>query len=621
MVATAAAPAGADEAAPDRDRVAVAVTYQVDPENREIRGSARVTVRVDPAAVRVLASVSLVLPEVVPASVSATRSGVPVAVTPGATGDDFAVFTLGLGRGVGPGEVAEVDLRFTITATTSLREPAATRINPAYVSFPARGLGDEGLGSVKVEWPVFFDGRWIGVEGTPVEVGFAATLEQPGVGREFVAVFEMRNDDRLERSTIEIPGTAAGAELLSWDGDVFWRFGIGPRLVQLVPALVELVGEPWPLEGPLVVRETNAGVVHGYDGSFVRTADGGGEIEMGTVLDRRILAHELAHAWFDERFAPWLAEGLAEEYARQVAGVSGFGAVAATDPAAIALADWEPRAGEPETDRFAYAAAASLLRRQADEIGDDGLRSAVGGLLAGASAYGADVPPIDGLADWQRVLDAFEQAGSATIQEELVTWVLATAPSDVLDERARARADLVAFEERSGEWGVPLAIRLAMARWDFATAQEALAAASALLDQRDELAAASAAAGVEVPGAAAASFATDPRAAATTLAAQERGLDAVRAADEAVAADRSWVASIGLWGADLEEHRGRVAAAYEAGEHDVAVAEAASLTATAGAAGSLGARRLAGAIATLATVGLVGFLFAVRRVRRRAAAG
>lgn len=624
MVVVALSPAqatGADEL-PDRERVAAAVVYRVDPDNREVRATARVTVRnVDPAASSELEAVSLVLPAVAPGSVEASRSGVAVAVVAGPADDDFAVFTFSLGRAIGPGEVAELSVTFAIRSSVGLRVPSATRIDPAYVSFPARGIGDPGSGSVAVEWPAFFDARWIGVDAGRTDAGFVATMATDAVGRDFAGVFEMRNDDRLERTALAIPGTDAGVELATWEGDQFWRFGIGADLVLLIPTLVDLVGEPWPLTGTLVVRETNADVVHGYGGSFVRTGDGGGEIEMGTVLDRRILAHELAHAWFDSRLDPWLAEGLAEEYARQAIGRTGFAPVERADPAAVVLEIWEPRSGSDETDRYAYAAAAGLFSAVAAEIGDDALRDAVSGLLGDGLPYGDDLPIVDGLQDWQRLLDHAEAAGSETLESLLVEWVLAAPPLDVLDARTEARAGLAAFERRAGDWGVPPAIRLALARWDFATAEEALTAASALLDERDRLADASAAAGVSVPGDAEALFATDPRGAAEAMLAQAEGLAAVEAAQVAAAEEPSWVAGIGRWGTDVEADLAAVVTHYESGEHAAAVERADALVRAVDGAGSLGARRVAGAVASVAVVALVSLLLVVRRVRRLAAAG
>lgn len=625
MVAVALSPApsaGADEPPPDRERVAAAVVYRVDPDNREVRATARVTVsNVDPTASSQIEAVSLVLPAVAPESVAATRSGVAVAVTAGPTDDDFAVFTFALGRAIAPGEVAELSVTFVIRSAVGLRQPSTTRIDPAYVSFPARGIGDPLSGSVAVEWPAFFDARWIGVDAERNDAGFVATMATDTVGRDFAGVFEMRNDDRLERTALAIPGTEAGVELATWEGDVFWRFRIGADLVLLIPALVDLVGEPWPLTGTLVVRETNADVVHGYDGSFVRTRDDGGEIEMGTVPDRRILAHELAHAWFDNRLDPWLAEGLAEEYARQATGRTGFAAVDRDDAAAVVLELWEPRSGSDETDRFAYAAAAGLFSAVAAEIGDEALRDAVSGLLGDGSPYGDDLPIVDGLRDWQRLLDHVEAAGSETLELLLVDRVLAAPPLDVLAARTDARAGLVAFERRAGDWGVPSAIRLALARWDFATAEEALRAASALLDERDRLADASAAAGVSGPDDAEAVFATDPRGAATAMLAQAEGLAALEAAQDAAAEDRSWVEGIGTWGTDVDADLAAVVAHYEAGEHAAAVERADALVRAIDGAASLGARRLAGAVAAAAVVALVWLLLAVRRVRRIATTG
>lgn len=612
-----AGPAAADEEPPDRVAVVAAVRYLVLADRGEVQVSARVTVRnTDVRVDRELQSVALVLPDSAGLDVSASRAGDPLAVTAGDVSGTARPFVIDIGRPVPSGGEAEFDLRYVQRQTDSDREPSPIRINEAYVSVVVGGIGDVGAGSVRIEWPAVFPGRLVGRDATPDDIGLARRIEIPDAGSEFSAVFEMRNDAALERTAVEIPGTAAGVELASWPGDVGWRSSVGEDVAALIPALAEAIGAPWPLDEVAVVRESNVAAVDGYEGSFVRRGEGGAEIEVGSVFDDRLLAHELAHAWFGDDLAPWLAEGLAEEFARQVVGRTGFGAVDVDDADALPLDVWRPLAGADVADSYAYAASSGLFRSLHTEIGEQAFRDVVADLLSGSSPYGEDIPLVEGLADWQRVLDGFAAAGSRDVEDLLVTWVLSTPPLEVLVDRSSAVAALEDFESRSDGWAVPLAIRLAMARWDFPRAEAAIVLASDLLDERDRQILEADRLGVAVPSTAADAYAADPTTASAALQAQATGLDALVRSVDARDANRSLLARVGLWGTDVDDEVAAVGAAFEAGDHEVAVRLADGLEATIDDAGTVGTRRAAAALAGLCLLALVWLAIFVRRARR-----
>jgi hypothetical protein len=296
-----------DDGAPvDLAEVSAAVTYTVDAANEQIAASARVTVRnIGLPGDAAVSDFSLVLPTTAGLSVSASRNGVSVAVQPGELTDDFVVWTIALGRELGPGRTAELVVDFVLRQVRGNRVLSATRFNPAYVSFPALGLGDAGAGSVRVVVPGWFSTRWVDLSGSidepvPYESGLVRVYDVAEVGDGFVAVVEARHDESLERRAVTFGETDVAVEFASWPGDGSWPVLVADHLEYLIPALESVIGAPWPIAGTLEVRESNSGLVHGFGGSFVRTTEGSG-IELGPVVDERVVAHELAHAWFDDR--------------------------------------------------------------------------------------------------------------------------------------------------------------------------------------------------------------------------------------------------------------------------------------------------------------------------------
>ena len=173
------------------------------------------------------------------------------------------------------------------------------------------------------------------------------------------------------------------------------------------------------------------------------------------------------------------------------------------------------------------------------------------------------------------------------------------------------------FADQAGDWGMPAAVEIAMSNWDFETADRALGAAQVLLDERDDLAERAERLGVMQPVAAKEAFAADTVASALALRAEAVGIASVEAALAAADAGRSWVASIGLLGVDVDPWVRDVEVAYTASDHALATSRSDQVIARINDAGNGGARRLAATGPGFAIVALVGLLFAAGRVRRR----
>ena len=53
-----------------------------------------------------------------------------------------------------------------------------------------------------------------------------------------------------------------------WPEDATWRREVGDVLTRGVPALVSLIGLPWPVAGPLSVVEVHTPLLEGYAGFY-----------------------------------------------------------------------------------------------------------------------------------------------------------------------------------------------------------------------------------------------------------------------------------------------------------------------------------------------------------------
>ena len=188
----------------------------------------------------------------------------------------------------------------------------------------------------------------------------------------------------------------------------------------------------------------------------------------------------------------------------------------------------------------------------------------------------------------------------------------------LLDARARVRFERDALAAEANGWALPASIDAALAAWRFDDAETAINQAQSVLRARDDLAVASAVAGLDLPANLRDTFETgDPDAAAAEARIERVIVDQIVAAQAAGAASSSsWLVRVGLLGQDPFAQLVAARVAFKAG--DLAAAQARAIGARemwAGAA-DLGGLRLRGILALLLVL-VVGFLLVATRSRRR----
>jgi hypothetical protein len=436
------------------------------------------------------------------ANLVATGDGTPlsVALSP-SDGGEFQWAEIDFADNLFAGESVHLVVNYDLTGAPP-RSDAPERINPAYASFLAYGIGDPGLTTVRVIIPETFEFESFGADAAEsLESGFrvltATDIEDP---QAWTMLVSARNDEALVSTT----GTAGDVafDVRAWPNDPEWASFASGTITSGLPVLTELVGLPWPIDHPLEVRETITPYLYGYAGWF----DGAtGDIEVGEDLDQEVMLHELSHAWFNhDLFADrWVNEGLAQAYANRA--VAATGGVAADPPAVdttaagfVLLDQWDDVdlvGGEIDDAReqYGYDTSWYVIDALADEIGEERMAAIFSAAQLNENAYPGDVAtsgPTLGAEDWHTLLDLAEEAGGSTGFEALLRSYVATADDvALLDARAAARAAYDALEATGGAWQVPAGIRRSMSEWAFPAATEEIAAAAGVLESRDDVAA------------------------------------------------------------------------------------------------------------------------------------
>jgi hypothetical protein len=310
----------------------------------------------------------------------------------------------------------------------------------------------------------------------------------------WLATLVARNDALLEEARVTVD--EHDVVLRGWPGDAEWADTVGDYVTRGIPALAELIGREWPVNGELEIIETSTPHLYGYGGWYDTATD---TIEIGDELDPHLILHELSHAWFNETVSDeiWLVEGLAEEYSAQALETLGAdsptpSAVSASDPGAQPLLAWDqddPANSEAdEQEDYGYRASWWLVDQLASEVGTEAMAEVIDAAVDGEIAYQGDGEPesVHGGTDWRRALDLFEEVGGAEAAVGLFTsHVVTDAEVPLLAERAAARqvyADLMAA---GSGWTAPLEVRQVMSTWNFGEVAGLAEAASQVLTTRD----------------------------------------------------------------------------------------------------------------------------------------
>jgi hypothetical protein len=612
-------------------------TYTLDPAATVVRVESTLTLtntvpdRVEGNVVRQTYYSGFSLPAPVGiADVRAVSAGAPLRTTVRLDpSGEFTVIEVELARNLFSGERTTVTVSYDITGSPP-RSTDPTRVNPAYAAFLAWGVGSPGQVAVRVVVPEGFEVETLGAEteraeGLGVEVFTATEIAEP---EEFVLFVSARNDAALDARRLTVGD--AEFEVRSWPGDDEWAEFTARQVAEGVPLLAELIGQPWPVEETVQVRQAYTPYLYGYAGWFDTAAR---EIEVGEALDAEVVLHELSHAWFNRSlFAErWLNEGFAQVSAAQaVARLGGParepGALVADQPGAFPLNDWQNPVLEARSDEVAareeygYQASWWVVDAIADEVGWDALAAVIDAAARRTVAYVGDAAPeVDGtVVDWRRFLDLVaELTGSARAEQVLRERVVTPAQAAELDARAEARRAYEALQAAGRGWAPPLGVRRAMGTWTFTEAGALIDDAQRALATRDALLAVTRTLGLTPVAALEERFESaegDLDAVRREVDEQLASAERIAAATAAEVADRSLLEQVGLWGDDPTGTLAAAREAFEDGDTALATRLADDVIGTVESAGERGRERVAIASgALLAALTATGVLVARRR--------
>lgn len=516
------------------------------------------------------------------------------------------------------------------------------RVTPSVVAFPVWAFGSSGVSgsSVSVRLPTGYSAT---VEGGPM-VGTSddawTTLSATDLPDPF-AFFAYVSADRPgafveTRTSVDIGGGATAPLIVrAWEDDPAWGARTTSLMERGIPALMELIGLEYPVNGRLRVEEAATSRLGEYAGTYSDVTE---LITVRYDADAIVTLHEAAHVWFNDSLlrGRWIGEAWAEWYAVQAAAAIGEtgGSPTLTDAQLehrIPLNDWGAYGVEDlGVEDFAYAATYHLATLIADRTDVDGLRRVWRAAREGEMSYqpsgaAADARPETGIdasqQDWQRLLDLLEERTGAAYDDLWREWVVNEADLPLLDRRAATRATYASIVEAAGAWQIPSDLRFALSAWRFDEADADLAVADEVLDQRDVIARRAASLDLVPSDALRDAFegSAGMEAAQAAASAEIGTLDALERATARLAHPPTALESVGLIGADPPARLAEARDAYEAGDLDAA--DAALLDATrarddADAAGRLRVGLGGGALlgADLAAMAVIA---ARRRARRR----
>jgi hypothetical protein len=282
--------------------------------------------------------------------------------------------------------------------------------------------------------------------------------------------------------------TSAGRTVTvqGWREDPDWAADVTEGVGDVLPALEHLAGAAYPRD--VVVREVATQALYGYGGEFdprhgiIRIAE--------RVDDPVLLAHELAHAWFNresmaedwmiEAHAEWLGRAANDYWCVEPGPYPGKGKPRLRDWRHLSL---KPTKRERATVDYQYAAGCSLLETIEKVAGIEAVRDVNAALLARTPKYGGSTPEDAPKPDWREWLDAVDELAlvPAGVQDLRIAEKLLTgegiAKRDQLKGRAEARIEYHRAMASSEIEFVPLFVRDAMDAWEFDKATKALAVA------------------------------------------------------------------------------------------------------------------------------------------------
>lgn len=465
-------------------------------------------------------------------------------------------------------------------------------------------------------------------DGTGHDLWSSGALDAP---LDFVADISADRPTDYAETTRTVAMSAGDATILlrAWPDDPAWRDRVGALIERALPVLEREIGVPWPVDGPLAVREALVRSTGGYAGLF-DPADN--RIEIAYAASDGIVLHELAHAWFNGGLVAerWAAEGFAAYYAELAARELGIDpsvppAPSLADPAAIPLNAWRPTGIEqPASETWAYAASLELARQIAVRSGPEAMRIVWSNAARGIGAYQPAIggsEPAPGPPDWRGLLDLVESGTGMDFTDLWRQWVARPEDLPVLADRATARGYYLRSAALAGDWALPPVIRTAMRAWRFDIAREQLVAADSVVAERDKLLADATQARVTLPGTLRSAFEGNGglAAAAVEVQAEQATVDALVQAEAARptehGAGERLIISVGLLFVDPESSLASARTELAAGDLESAYASAQAAEGAWTSAARVGRSRILST--ALLLLALIAFAVIIRQHNRR----
>ena len=217
--------------------------------------------------------------------------------------------------------------------------------------------------------------------------------------------------------------------------------------------------------------------------------------------------------------------------------------------------------------------------------------------------------------DWRRFLDLLEEIGGSEQAGTLFGKYVTSA-----DMTARTDARAAYAELNSSGWDAPLYVRSAMGEWNFASAEERIEEAQAILEKRDSILLNATELGVEMPTSLEEAYegSVDGMDEAAILAgAQLDTSENVLSARAAVLEPRDLLTNIGLVGENTDRELAEAVEAFAEGKLDLATSEANEAVLLIGSADEVGQTRVLIAIGTFLSIVMMTVAFVTVLNRRR----
>ncbi len=364
------------------------------------------------------------------------------------------------------------------------RSPNNTRITDAYAHFCWHGQPTD-RGSVTAFLPKSFvpETQHAKITQKRSKKGVILRSKRNTKPGRFYACTDSFKPEKLVRTeTVSPSGQVVTVE--GWPEDPKWTEVITEGVERTLPQLEEIAGTPIPGD-EIVVRQVAAQALGGYAGDFSGKSE---QIRVGeTYDDAMLVAHELAHAWFNRKTVKdtWIMEGHAEWMSHQANRRACIRPGDYPGKGKPKLIDWQylgvdPSKREQDVVDYQYAAACDTVQQIEWLVGLERMTDISRALLERTPKYGGTPRKEAPRPDWREWLDAVDELGVVpagrgdwrTVENTLVQYGVAKRRQ--LKGRGAARQHYHEALDGSLAEVMPVVVRDLMDDWQFDKAKRAL---------------------------------------------------------------------------------------------------------------------------------------------------